>query len=76
MPLLTEADRKRIRDAVEAAEDATAGEFVTVIARRADTYPFIPLVVAAFATLLVSGLALIAWPSLAAADHPDDPEGD
>ncbi len=66
MALLTEVDRKRIRDAVEAAEDATAGEFVTVIARRADTYPFIPLIVAALVTLLVSGLALIVWPTLSA----------
>ncbi len=35
MAMLSDSDRKRVSDAIRAAEARTSGEFVTVIAARA-----------------------------------------
>jgi putative membrane protein len=53
---LSDADRQRIAAAVRRAEQRTAGEFVTVIARRADTYLVLPLLIAAAAALALPGV--------------------
>jgi putative membrane protein len=56
MHFLSDDDRRRIIAAVRKAEQRTAGEFVTVIARRADTYLVIPLLIAAAVALVLPGL--------------------
>jgi putative membrane protein len=56
MAFLNDADRRRIRAAIEAAERRTRGEFVTVIAREADEYRYIPLLWAALIALLIPAL--------------------
>jgi putative membrane protein len=56
MSFLSDDDRGRIAVAVRKAEQRTAGEFVTVIARRADTYLVVPLLIAAAVALLLPGL--------------------
>jgi putative membrane protein len=55
MSFLSEEDRRRIAIAVRKAEQRTAGEFVTVIARRADTYLVVPLLLAASVALALPG---------------------
>ena len=52
MTFLTDNDKQRIREAVEIAENQTSGEFVTVIARQADQYLYIPTLCAAILSLL------------------------
>jgi putative membrane protein len=52
-PLLSEADRTRVRDAVCAAEANTAGEIFTVVARHSGEYRSIPLLWATLGALLV-----------------------
>lgn len=65
---LTEADRKRVAEAVAEAERDTAGEIVTIVARRSDAYHDVALHWAVLAMLLV--LALLAWwPDAAARVH-------
>ncbi|HEX2115779.1 MAG TPA: TPM domain-containing protein [Alphaproteobacteria bacterium] len=56
MSFLSEEDRRRIAIAVRKAEQRTAGEFVTVIARRADTYLVIPILIAAAVALALPGV--------------------
>ena len=56
MSFLSEEDRRRIASAVRKAEQRTAGEFVTVIARRADTYLLNPLLIATAIALTLPGL--------------------
>jgi len=56
MAFLGDQDRRRIRAAIEAAERRTRGEFVTVIAREADDYLYIPVLWAALIALLVPAL--------------------
>jgi putative membrane protein len=56
MSFLSDEDRRRIAAAVRKAEQRTSGEFVTVIARRADTYLVLPLLIAAAAALALPGL--------------------
>jgi putative membrane protein len=51
--LISDADRERIRAAVEAAESKTAGEIFTVVAGRSDDYRIVPLLWATLAALLV-----------------------
>jgi putative membrane protein len=53
MAFLGEQDRQWVRAAIEAAERRTRGEFITVIAREADDYLYIPLLWAALVALLV-----------------------
>jgi putative membrane protein len=55
MSFLSEEDRRRIASAVRKAEQRTAGEFVTVIARRADTYLVNPLLIATAIALALPG---------------------
>jgi putative membrane protein len=59
MPFLTADDIRRIERAVEAAEERTAAEFVTVIAHSSGSYLYLPTLAAAAATLLLSGVALV-----------------
>ncbi|MDH5182160.1 MAG: TPM domain-containing protein [Gammaproteobacteria bacterium] len=51
MALLTEQEKQRIAEAVSEVEKHTSGELVTVIARRADNYLYIPLLAAAMLAL-------------------------
>ena len=60
MPFLTADEKQRIERAVEAAEERTAAELVTVIAASSGRYLYLPTLAAAAATLLLSGLALVA----------------
>jgi putative membrane protein len=63
MAFLDEIDRHRIEAAVADAEKRTAAELVTVIVRESGDYLFLPSLLAAVATLLLSGIALlIPWP--------------
>lgn len=53
MGLISEADRTRISAAIGAAEQATSGEIVCVIAGESDSYLYAPYMVAALVALLV-----------------------
>ena len=55
MAFLTDSDRRRIAEAVRKAEQRTAGEFVTVIAPRSDTYLVMPLLIAGAIALILPG---------------------
>jgi len=66
MSFIPPAERARIREAVEAAEATTSAELVAVVARRADGYLYVPLLVAAVAALLAAGIALLVEPALPA----------
>ena len=59
MAFLSEADRKRIEDAVAAAEQHTTCEFVTVIAAASGHYLYLPTLIAAGIVFLLSGLVLL-----------------
>jgi putative membrane protein len=62
---LSDTDKRRIRDAVAAAEAHTAGEIFTVVAEESDDYRYIPIVWATVAALIVP-LPLIfftLWPA-------------
>lgn len=52
-PILSEADHVRVSAAVAAAEQHSAGEIVTVVARKSDGYSDVALAWAAFAALTV-----------------------
>jgi len=58
MAFLTDQDKQRIRDAIRAAEERTSGEIVTVIARSADDYLYIPMLWASLLALLTPSLLL------------------
>ena len=60
MAFLSPADEARILAAVRAAESRSGAEFVTVIARSADTYLLAPVLLATAAALLLPGLAWLA----------------
>lgn len=63
MAFIDEIDRDRIQAAVANAEQRTAAELVTVIASDSGDYLFLPTLVAAVATLLLSGIGLLVpWP--------------
>lgn len=49
---MTEADRRRVAEAVRAAESGTAGEIVTIVTERSDTYHDVALVWSAIAAVL------------------------
>jgi putative membrane protein len=59
MATLSDLDRKRIETAVVDAEKRTSAEFVTVIADASGRYLYLPTLLAAAVTLLVSGLVLL-----------------
>ena len=59
MAFLSDVDRARIEAAIAAAERRTTAEFITVITPAADGYRYIPTLIAACTTFIVSGLALL-----------------
>ena len=50
--VISDEDRKRVGDAIHAAEEHTSGEIVAVVTDASDDYHFIPLLWAAIAALL------------------------
>ena len=56
MSFLNDNDKQLIVEAIKQAESNTSGEFVTVIAKAADDYLFIPTLWAALIALLVPGV--------------------
>ncbi|MDJ0942485.1 MAG: TPM domain-containing protein [Kiloniellales bacterium] len=58
MEFIKDEDKARIARAIQEAESRTAGEIVTIIAREADDYPFLPLLWAA-GTALLTPLPLV-----------------
>ena len=59
IPSLSDADRKRVSEAVATAESASAGEIVTIVSERSDPYGDVALAWAALAGLLaLAALAL------------------
>jgi putative membrane protein len=56
MTFLSDNDKLQIAQAIEQAERNTRGEFVTVIAKAADDYLYIPTLWAALVALLVPGI--------------------
>ncbi len=59
---LSDPDRERIAEAIEAAERRTSGELVTVIAAAADDYRYLPLLWPALLALLLPAVVLTLWP--------------
>lgn len=59
MAFVSEHDRKRIEQAIAAAEQRTTGEIVTVIADRSGHYLYLPVLLAAVTVLAGSGIALL-----------------
>ena len=66
MTPFTEYDQRQIAEAIARAERRTDAELVTVLARRADDYAYLPLFWAAVLALAVPGLlqVLLGWPGL------------
>lgn len=64
MAFINNSDRKRIADAIAAAEKKTSGEFVPVLAHESDHYLFFSALWAAIAALIVPGAILAAGSSL------------
>ena len=64
MSFLSEHDKQRILAAVENAENQSSGEFVTVIARQADQYLYIPTLWAAILSLLTPAVVMTVHNSL------------
>ncbi|OLS64862.1 TPM domain-containing protein [Pseudomonas putida] len=56
MALLNEFQQRQVAEAIAAAERETDAELVTVLARSADDYAYVPLVWASLLALLVPGL--------------------
>jgi putative membrane protein len=59
---LSEADKRRIAEAIRKVEMTTSGELVTVVARAADQYLYIPLLWASVIALTVPGIIWYAKP--------------
>jgi putative membrane protein len=58
--MIPEADKQRVSDAIRAAEARTEGEIFCVVARRASTYPLVPIAWAAvFALVMPAWLILL-----------------
>lgn len=53
---MTEYEQRQIAEAIARAERRTDAELVTVLARRADDFPYLPLLWAALLALLVPGV--------------------
>lgn len=60
MALLNELQRRQVAEAITAVENHTDAELVTVLARSADDYAYVPLVWASLLALLVPGLVYYA----------------
>ena len=65
MVFLTEDEKQRLRKQIEAVEQRTRGELVTVIARQSDPYTYIPLLWASVIALSLPPLIAVAAPWLA-----------
>ncbi len=65
MAFLSEKDRRDIAQAIAAVEAKTRGELVTVIARAADNYLYVPLLWAALLALAIPGALMLAGNSVA-----------
>jgi putative membrane protein len=67
MTFLSDDDKRRLRQRIEAAERRTRGELVTVIARESDPYPYIPLLWASLVALSLPPIVLATglWVDLA-----------
>jgi putative membrane protein len=61
---LSEADKRRIAEAIRKVEATTSGELVTVIARAADHYLYIPLLWASVIALAAPGVIWYAKPDV------------
>lgn len=64
MVRIDNTQRAAIRAAIETAEARTSAEFVTVVARSAEPYLFIPSLMAAIGALFLSGIALMFQPQI------------
>ena len=66
MTVFNEYEQRQIAEAIARAEQRTDAELVTVLARRADDYAYLPLLWAALLALAIPGLAHMAlgWPDL------------
>lgn len=56
MALLTQDEQRQVAEAIESVERQTDAELVTVLARSADDYAYVPLIWAGVVALLVPGL--------------------
>jgi putative membrane protein len=65
MAFLTNDEKQRLRAQIEAVEQRTRGELVTVIARQSDPYAYIPLLWAGVIALSLPPLIALAGPWLA-----------
>lgn len=59
MAFLTDSDKKQIGEAIRQVEAKTSGEIVTVIAREADDYYYIPTLWAALTALILPAFVTI-----------------
>ncbi|NIE75023.1 hypothetical protein F3J45_11315 [Pantoea sp. Ap-967] len=66
MTPLNEYEQRRIAEAIARVEQRTDAQLVTVLARRADDYAYLPLFWAAVLALVVPGLlhGLVGWPGV------------
>src|SRR5690606_15062138 len=64
MTLLSAAGQQAVADAITAVERETDAELVTVVARRADDYSYIPTLWAAAVALLTPGALASQWLTL------------
>ncbi len=66
MTLLKEYEQRQVAEAIARVEQHTDAELVTVLARRADDYAYIPLLWASLVALVVPGLLhyLVGWFSI------------
>jgi len=64
MAFINDADRQRIKQAIESSEVQFEGELVTIIAAASDTYRYIPTMWAGLLTLLSPWLTLLIAPGL------------
>jgi putative membrane protein len=66
MTLLNEYERRQVAEAIARVERRTDAQLVTVLARRADDYAYLPLFWAAVLALAVPGLMhwLLGWPGV------------
>lgn len=63
---IDEYQRRQVAEAIARAEQRTDAELVAVLARRADDYPYLPLLWAALLAVLLPALLqwLLGWPGL------------
>lgn len=58
MSLLTEQQARQVADAISSVEEKTDAELVTVLAKQADSYHYIPTLWAALVALVTPGIAM------------------